>query len=133
MIILINSLNLPTLNKVKLVIIFISLNLLRLEVELTPAPGVVYRTIGGILDMYFFLGPEPEAVIRQYLTAIGRPVMPPYWALGFHLAKYGYNNLETMQAAVNRLRQYDIPHVRIIHSTYCMIRTEYVGLLCLCL
>ena len=36
------------------------------EVDLIPAPGVVYRTVGGIFDFYFFLGPEPEAVTQQY-------------------------------------------------------------------
>ena len=36
------------------------------ELTLTPAPGLVYRTIGGLLDLYLFLGPEPEQV--QYST-----------------------------------------------------------------
>ena len=32
------------------------------ELALTPAPGLVYRTIGGLLDMFIFLGPGPEQV-----------------------------------------------------------------------
>lgn len=90
---------------------------------MTPAPGIVYKTIGGILDMYFFFGPQPEAVIQQYHTAIGRPVMPPYWGLGFQLCRYGYNTLSEMQAAVNRMRQYGIPQVnkkRFVHF-YCKL------------
>jgi alpha-glucosidase (family GH31 glycosyl hydrolase) len=40
------------------------------------------RTIGGILDLYLFLGPSPEAVVSQYTEAVGRYYVPPYWALG---------------------------------------------------
>lgn len=54
----------------------------------------------GILDFYFFLGPEPEAVISQYLEVIGRPAMPPYWALGFHQCRYGYNTLDELKQVV---------------------------------
>ncbi len=31
----------------------------------------------GVLDFYFFLGPEPESAIQQYQGVIGRPHMPP--------------------------------------------------------
>ena len=34
----------------------------------TPFPMLIYRTIGGILDFYVFMGPEPENVVQQYHT-----------------------------------------------------------------
>ena len=37
--------------------------------------------------------------------------MIPYWALGFQLCRWGYADLADLQAAVDRMRQYDIPHV----------------------
>lgn len=51
----------------------------------TPEPNLVYRTIGGILDIYFFPGPTPEEVVRQYHTFIGKPYLPPYWSLGYQV------------------------------------------------
>ena len=41
------------------------------EWALTPKPGFIYRTIGGILDMYFFLGPSPSESASQYAQAVG--------------------------------------------------------------
>lgn len=70
---------------------------------------LTYRTLGGILDLFFFAGPRPEDVIRQYQTVIGNPYMPPYWALGFQLCRYGYNTLDNMKAAMQRTLDGRIP------------------------
>ena len=40
--------------------------LLLVDVALQPKPAITYRTIGGILDFYVFLGPNPEDVVKQY-------------------------------------------------------------------
>ena len=37
------------------------------EVTLQPAPAITYRTTGGILDFYVFLGNTPEQVVQEYL------------------------------------------------------------------
>lgn len=41
------------------------------DVALQPAPALTWRTIGGILDFYVFLGPDPSSVVSQYLEVIG--------------------------------------------------------------
>ncbi|XP_033634862.1 maltase-glucoamylase, intestinal-like [Asterias rubens] len=85
------------------------LNSNAMDVALQPAPALTYHTTGGILDLYIFLGPTPENVVQQYTEAIGRPVMPPYWSLGFQLCRYGYNSLDRVKEVVAGMRQYDIP------------------------
>ncbi|XP_046862383.1 lysosomal alpha-glucosidase-like [Xenia sp. Carnegie-2017] len=85
------------------------LNSNAMEVILQPTPAITYRTIGGILDFYIFLGPEPDLVVQQYTEVIGRPFMPPYWSLGFHLCRWGYMTSNRTQAIVNKMRQYGIP------------------------
>ena len=33
-----------------------------------PHPALTFRTIGGILDIYIFMGPDPNEMIQQYLA-----------------------------------------------------------------
>ncbi len=35
--------------------------------------------------------------------------MPPYWSLGFHLCRWGYDTLETMQETRDRMREEEVP------------------------
>ncbi|XP_072039745.1 sucrase-isomaltase, intestinal-like [Amphiura filiformis] len=86
------------------------LNAAAQDVTLSPAPYINYRTIGGILDIYVFLGPKPEDVVSQYTETVGRPFMPPYWSLGFQLCRYGYMSLAKVQETVDRMRAYNIPY-----------------------
>ncbi|KAK2511511.1 hypothetical protein Q9233_016922, partial [Columba guinea] len=77
---------------------------------LQPAPAVTYRTIGGILDFYVFLGDTPEQVVQEYVTFIGLPALPSYWTLGFQLSRYGYESLEEVKADVESNRAIGLPY-----------------------
>uniref|UniRef100_A0A8C3M4N7 Uncharacterized protein n=1 Tax=Geospiza parvula TaxID=87175 RepID=A0A8C3M4N7_GEOPR len=85
------------------------LNSNAMEVALQPAPGLTWRTIGGVLDFYIFLGPDPNMVIQQYQQVIGFPAMPPIWALGFHLCRWGYGSSNRTWQTVRAMRNYQIP------------------------
>jgi len=80
-----------------------------IDVTTLPAPGLTYRTIGGLMEFFIFMGPGPEEVIHQYTNLIGRPVMPPYWALGFQICRYGYTSTDDIKAVVDRTRAANIP------------------------
>jgi lysosomal alpha-glucosidase len=54
------------------------------EVVLQPTPALTFRTLGGVLDLYFMLGPDPIDVVEQYTEVVGRPFLVPYWSLGYH-------------------------------------------------
>lgn len=48
-----------------------------------------WRAIGGMIDLFVFLGPTPLDVMDQLTAVIGRPAMQPRWALGWHQCKVG--------------------------------------------
>ena len=76
-----------------------------------PNPGLTFRTIGGMLEFFVFLGPEPEQVVQQYTELIGRPFMPPYFSLGFQLSRWGYKDTAEIQQVIDRNKALGIPHV----------------------
>ncbi|KAM6442830.1 sucrase-isomaltase, intestinal [Liasis olivaceus] len=81
-----------------------------MDFALQPAPAITYRTIGGILDFYIFLGNNPEQVVQEYLSLIGLPWMPSYWNLGFHICRWNYTDLNDVKAVVERNRAAGIPY-----------------------
>ncbi|XP_070836948.1 lysosomal alpha-glucosidase isoform X2 [Chaetodon trifascialis] len=85
------------------------LNSNAVEVILQPTPALTWVAVGGILDLYVFLGPDPQSVIRQYLQVIGYPMMPPYWSLGFHLCRWGYTTTNTTRHVAQRMHNAKFP------------------------
>ncbi|KAG9298864.1 hypothetical protein G9A89_015885 [Geosiphon pyriformis] len=70
---------------------------------------LTYKIIGGIIDFYILLGPKPQAVVEQYAQMIGYPYFIPYWSLGFHQCRWGYNTLEQWEKMVSQQEDAKLP------------------------
>ncbi|GLB41383.1 putative glycosyl hydrolase 31 family protein [Lyophyllum shimeji] len=70
---------------------------------------VQYRMIGGVLDFYFFAGPDPKSVVEQYGALVGLPTWQPAWGFGFHLCRWGYHDLNETRQQVLRMKEANIP------------------------
>jgi len=68
-----------------------------------------YNTLGGVLDFYFVAGPSPVEVAQQYAEIVGVPAMMPYWGLGFHQCRYGYQDAFEVAEVVYNYSQAGIP------------------------
>ncbi|XP_064615500.1 maltase-glucoamylase-like isoform X2 [Liolophura sinensis] len=84
-------------------------NAMDLLLQPEPHPAITYRVIGGVLDFFVFLGDSPENVVQLYTHTVGRPLMPPYWSLGFQLSRWHYGNLSVVKEVVDRNRKAGIP------------------------
>ncbi|XP_077022277.1 lysosomal alpha-glucosidase [Tamandua tetradactyla] len=85
------------------------LNSNAMDVVLQPSPALSWRTTGGVLDFYVFLGPEPQRVVQQYLAVVGNPFLPPYWGLGFHLCRWGYSSTAITRQVVENMTAAGFP------------------------
>ena len=98
-----------------------------------PHPGLTVRAIGGVLDLFFFTGvgdggsaAGPNAIVAQYWQLVHAAAglqMPPYWALGFHLSRYGYFNESNLERTVNRTLAVNFPYVLALTVQLEIIRT----------
>uniref|UniRef100_A0A0N4ZXR4 P-type domain-containing protein n=1 Tax=Parastrongyloides trichosuri TaxID=131310 RepID=A0A0N4ZXR4_PARTI len=79
------------------------------EFVTAPAPHLIYRTIGGQIDIYYFPGPKPEDVVKQYTSLIGKPFLPPLWSLGYQLSRWGYGTLDYAKQIIQRNIDAKIP------------------------
>ncbi|CBF84581.1 hypothetical protein AN8953.2 [Aspergillus nidulans FGSC A4] len=68
-----------------------------------------YNIIGGVFDFYFIAGPSPQDVARQYAEIVQPPLMVPYWGLGFHQCRYGYQDVYEVAAVTANYSVHDIP------------------------
>lgn len=64
---------------------------------------LTYKVIGGILDFYFFTGPKPADVVKQYMDVVGRPAFFPRWSLGYHQSRYGYKSIDHVRNVIKNL------------------------------
>merc|ERR1740117_652764 len=57
---------------------------------------VSVRTVaaGGLGDVFIMMAETPDEVTKLYHSIVGKPVLPPQWALGWHQCRWGYRSTE---------------------------------------
>ena len=63
----------------------------------------------GIIDMFFFAGPTPRDVLKQFYRITGNPTFLPMFALGHHQSKWGYGSQEEVLSVNRDFDEFEIP------------------------
>ncbi|XP_054807116.1 probable glucan 1,3-alpha-glucosidase [Prosopis cineraria] len=64
----------------------------------------------GIVDAFFFTGPEPKDVMRQYITVTGAPAMPQLFSTAYHQCRWNYRDEEDVENVDSNFDEHDIPY-----------------------
>jgi len=64
---------------------------------------------GDNLIVYFFAGPTPADILRQYTELTGRLQLPARWALGYHQCRWSYMSAQQVLDVASRLRERNHP------------------------
>jgi alpha-glucosidase len=63
---------------------------------------------------YLVINGPPDHAIARWQGLIGKPAMPPLWALGYHQSRWGYRTEEDIRSVINGFVEHDLP-VSAIH------------------
>lgn len=64
----------------------------------------------GIVDGFFFIGPGPKDVMRQYASLTGTSAMPQLFATAYHQCRWNYRDEEDVSNVDAKFDEFDIPY-----------------------
>lgn len=71
---------------------------------------LTYKIIGGVFDFRLFLGGKSaEPVIERLHEYAGSSMIPPFWALGFHQCRWGYQDASALERVINSYKDNKVP------------------------
>ncbi|GMH10395.1 hypothetical protein Nepgr_012236 [Nepenthes gracilis] len=70
----------------------------------------LWMSEAGVIDAFFFAGPGPKDVIRQYVMVTGMPAMPQLFAAAYHQCRWNYRDEEDVEHVDSKFDEYDIPY-----------------------
>ena len=64
----------------------------------------------GVVDTFFFVGPGPKDVMRQYTSVTGTPALPQLFSVAYHQCRWNYRDEEDVENVDSEFDEHDIPY-----------------------
>ncbi|GER41265.1 alpha-glucosidase [Striga asiatica] len=70
----------------------------------------LWMSEAGVVDAFFFIGPGPKDVIRQYTSVTGTSALPQLFATAYHQCRWNYRDEEDVYNVDSKFDEHDIPY-----------------------
>lgn len=71
---------------------------------------LTYRVAGGVFEFKIFIGDQkPDSVLKLYHEYLNGYTLPPFWAMGYHQSRWGYNSSAMLLEVVQNFSINDLP------------------------
>ncbi|HEX4959167.1 MAG TPA: TIM-barrel domain-containing protein, partial [Lacibacter sp.] len=68
----------------------------------------------GKLQFYTFFGDNAAKIIQQFTSLVGRMSLPPRWALGNFMSRFGYRTQEEVMSIASKMKEQQFPFDAVI-------------------
>lgn len=70
----------------------------------------LWMSEAGVVDAFFFVGPGPKDVVKQYASVTGTPALPQLFAIAYHQCRWNYRDEEDVYNVDSKFDEHDIPY-----------------------
>lgn len=70
----------------------------------------LWMSEAGVVDAFFFVGPGPKDVVRQYTSVTGTQALPQFFATAYHQCRWNYRDEEDVAQVDLKFDEHDIPY-----------------------
>lgn len=70
----------------------------------------LWMSEAGVVDAFFFVGPGPKDVVRQYASVTGASALPQLFSIAYHQCRWNYRDEEDVFNVDAKFDEYDIPY-----------------------
>ncbi|XP_012844831.1 PREDICTED: probable glucan 1,3-alpha-glucosidase [Erythranthe guttata] len=70
----------------------------------------LWMSEAGVVDAFFFVGPAPKDVVRQYASVTGPTALPQLFSIAYHQCRWNYRDEEDVYNVDSKFDEHDIPY-----------------------
>ncbi|KAL7131943.1 hypothetical protein ABFS83_12G038900 [Erythranthe nasuta] len=70
----------------------------------------LWMSEAGVVDAFFFVGPSPKDVVRQYTSVTGPTALPQLFSIAYHQCRWNYRDEEDVYNVDSKFDEHDIPY-----------------------